>query len=81
MALQIFLERFKRDESRGCKDEYSHNVLYVFAETSWFSDSQENRFHKKPQDSNGDEDGPQQYDTSLQMDGEVGLAGAPREGL
>lgn len=81
LALQVFLERFKGDESRCCKDEYSHDILYVFAETDRLSDSQEDGFHVEPQHGDGDEEGPQQYDASLQMYGQIGLADAASEGL
>ena len=56
--MQVFLERFKRDESWGCKDEYAHDVLNVFAETDGLSDGQEDGFHEEPQDADGDEDDP-----------------------
>ena len=48
LALQVFLERFKGDESRGRKDEYPHDILHVFAETDGLSDSQEDGFYEEP---------------------------------
>lgn len=81
LTLQVFLERFKGDESRGSEDEYSHDVLYVFAETDGLSDSQEDGFDVKPQDGDGDEEGPQEDDASLQMYGQIGLVDAARESL
>lgn len=81
LALQVFLERFKGDEPWGSKNEHSHDVLYVFAELGGFADSQEDGFHVKPQHGDGDEEGPQEHDTSLKMYGQIGLAAAARERL
>ena len=81
LALEIFFEGFKSDESWGCKDEYAHNVLYVFAETDRFSDSQEDGLHEEPQDGDGDEEGPEQHDASLKMNGQIGLVDPARERL
>lgn len=81
LTLQVFFKRFKRDESWAPNDEYPHDVLDVFAKTDGLSDRQENGFDKVPQDGDGDEEGPQQQDASLQMDGQIGLADAACERL